>query len=256
MRAAFVKGAAAGRIQRAGQLAGDLDFYAALVAVNGRRSRQQGLRIRVQRTLEDMALGTHLDCAAQVHHHQVVGHVLHHRQVVRDKHVSGVELILQVHEQVQHLGLDGYVERRGWLIRHQDLGLQDHGPCNRNPLALATGEHVRIALRKFGAQADAVHGLNDLGGAFGGGESGVQQQRLGQLVDDFLARVQRRIRILEHHLYLAAHGFALGTGGGTEWLAVHDQRAGGGGFNQCQLSGQGAFAAAGFAHHRQGFAGL
>src|SRR3546814_2287918 len=48
---------------------------------------------------------------AEIHDHHAVGDMLDHRQVVADEQVGQAELLAQVHEQVQHLGLDRDVER-------------------------------------------------------------------------------------------------------------------------------------------------
>ena len=57
-----------------------------------------------------------LDDPAEVHHEHVVGDQLDHRQVVRDEDVGDAGLLLQVHEQVEHLRLDRDVERRNRLV--------------------------------------------------------------------------------------------------------------------------------------------
>ena len=111
IRAALVEGAAGRRVQRVGQLADDFDLRLVRVWMDGRGRRQQRLRIRVQRACLDVFLGTDLHWATEVHHHHVVGNVLHHCQVVGNEHVGGVEFLLQVHEQVEHLGLDRHIQR-------------------------------------------------------------------------------------------------------------------------------------------------
>ena len=140
----------------------DLDLLLALRRIDGRRGRQQGLRVRVQRVRKDRGLGAGLHHTAEVHHHHVVGDVLDHRQVVRDKHVGGLQLFLQVHEQVEHLRLDRHVQRRGGLVGHQDLGLQHHGARDGDALALAAREHVGVAVVVLGPQAHALQGVQHL----------------------------------------------------------------------------------------------
>ncbi|MNV43200.1 hypothetical protein D3C71_1349070 [compost metagenome] len=180
----------------------------------------------------------------------------HHRQVVRDEHVSGVELLLQVHEQVQHLGLNRHVQRRSRLVRHQHLGLQHHRPGKGNPLALTTGEHVRIALVMFGPQADLLHHLLHFLAPFGLAQRGIDQQWFSQLVTNFLPWIERGVGALEHHLHIAAQLLAFGFAGAVDLGAGNLQRAGRGLFDQGQGARQGRLAAAGLADHGQGLAGI
>jgi hypothetical protein len=56
--------------------------------------------------------------------------------------------------------------------------LQHHRPGQGDALALAAGEHVRVALVVLGAQAHLFHHRLDFFAAFGGGQVGVDQQRL------------------------------------------------------------------------------
>ena len=52
---------------------------------------------------------------------------------------------LQVAQQVDDLRLHAHVERRGRLVEHDEARLQHHGAGDRDALALAAGEFVRIA---------------------------------------------------------------------------------------------------------------
>ncbi|SAJ34076.1 Uncharacterised protein [Enterobacter cloacae] len=210
----------------------------------------------MQRVLVELVRRPHLRRSAEVHHQDVVGDVADHRQVVRDEHVGGAELLLQVHEQVQYLGLDRHVEGRGRLVRHQHLGLQHHRPGQGDALALAAGEHVRVALVVLRPQADLAHHLLDLFAAFLARERGVDQQRLGQLVADLLSRIERGVGVLEDHLHVAAQLPALVLAGALDLLPGDFQRAGGGFLDQGQGARQGRLAAAGLADHGEGLAGF
>ncbi len=69
-------------------------------------------------------------------------------------------------------------------------------------LALPAGYLVRKTVAVVGAQAHvgqrAVHARGDVGGL---GASFVHLERLAQDLPYAMARVQRRLRVLEHHLY-------------------------------------------------------
>ena len=98
-----------------------------------------GLRV------ERVAIGD-LDDPAEVHDRDPVADVLHHGEVVGDEQQREVELLLQLLEEVEHLGLHGDVESRHRLVGNDEVRLQDQGPGDADPLALAAGELVRVSV--------------------------------------------------------------------------------------------------------------
>src|SRR5690606_14834311 len=58
-------------------------------------------------------------------------------------------LILQIAQQIHYLRLYTHIQCRSWLIQHDKFRVEHHGTRNRNALALATGEFVRIAKAAF-----------------------------------------------------------------------------------------------------------
>ena len=93
-RAPGVEPAARRRVDRRGHVAlqDDPPLLLGHVRVRDRHRRQQGARVGVLRVLVQRVARGHLDDLAQVHDRHAVGHVLHHRQVVRDEQVGQVEL--------------------------------------------------------------------------------------------------------------------------------------------------------------------
>ena len=81
-----------------------------------------------RRAEEFLGAGAFDDLAA-AHQRDMVRHVLHHRQIVRDQQHGHAQLALDVGQQVQHLRLDGHVQRRGRLVgdQQQRLGGQRDG---------------------------------------------------------------------------------------------------------------------------------
>ena len=67
---------------------------------------------------------------------------------MRDKQHRQCEPVADVGEQLQHLRLDRYVERRYRLIGHQQIGLERERPRDADALALAAREFVREAIRR------------------------------------------------------------------------------------------------------------
>ena len=48
----------------------------------------------------------------------------HDVEIVRDEHVGEAELVLQVDQQIEHLRLDRFVERRDRLVEQHEARLQ------------------------------------------------------------------------------------------------------------------------------------
>ena len=68
-----------------------------------------------------------------VHNCHFVAHLGHHAQIVGDQNHRGIQLLFQIRHQLQHLGLNGHVQRRGGFVGNQQLGAAgqghgDHGP--------------------------------------------------------------------------------------------------------------------------------
>ncbi len=83
---------------------------------------------------------------------------------------------------------------------------------------------MRVALIVLGAQTDLSHHRLHFFPTFCCRQFGVDQQRLAELVTDFLAWVERRVRALEDHLYVFAQLLALGLAGTGHFLASDFQR--------------------------------
>ena len=192
---------------------------------------------------------------AEIDHHHLIGDVAHDREVVGDEQIGELELLLQLGQQVQHLGADRHVERRHRLVQDEDLGAQHQGTRNGDALALAAREHVRVAVGEFRPQPDAGHHVGCGGAALGRRHVGVDEQRLFERGPDGLARVERAIGVLEDDLHLAAQAATILGGGGGEVDAIDAQRAGGRLLDHRHQPGQGRLAGAGFADHRQRAAG-
>jgi hypothetical protein len=60
----------------------------------------------------------HFHYFAQVHHGNVGRYVLEHGQIVGDDHIGKVLFGLDIGQEVQYLGADGYIQRRYRLIQN------------------------------------------------------------------------------------------------------------------------------------------
>mgnify|MGYP006900717337 CR=1 FL=1 len=65
---------------------------------------------------------------------------------MRNEQVGRAGLLLDILHQVDHLRLNGHVQRRDALICDDELGVHDEGAGNAHALALAARELVGIAV--------------------------------------------------------------------------------------------------------------
>ena len=146
LRAARVEAAARRRIEGARHLALQDDLVAHVVGVRGQRVVQQDLRVRVQRIRVELVGVGGLDELAQVHDADARADVLHHRQIVSDEEIAHARAILDLAQEVHHLSADRDVERRHRLVQQDALGIRGQRARDRDPLALAAGELVRVVV--------------------------------------------------------------------------------------------------------------
>src|SRR5262252_7807697 len=83
---------------------------------------------------------------------------------MRDEEIGEAQLLLEVHEQVEHLRLHRDIERRYRLVGDDKLRAQYERTRDRDALTLAAGEHVRIAGVMLAAEADLRHHFDRLPG--------------------------------------------------------------------------------------------
>ena len=149
------------RVDRAGHVALQPDPLAlrSPLEVRHRHGRQQRHRVRVHRRLVELLATADLHDLAEVHDRDPVADVPHDRQVVRDDHVGQPELVLQVLEQVDDLGLDRHVQGGDRLVRDDELRPQRQRPGDADALALTAGELVRVAVVVLGVEPDQLEQL-------------------------------------------------------------------------------------------------
>ena len=208
--AARVELAAARQVDQAGRLPGDrLEPADRRRAVRDRL--EQALGVGVVRLVEDVVLGRPLRGPARVHHHDVVGDVGDHAQVVGDHDERRVRLALQVQQQVEDLGLDGRVQRRGGLVRDDHLGAQRQRHRDHGALPHAAGELVRVLVDPLPGLGDADPGQQLDGPLAGGGLADrpvVIADHLRDLPADLVQGVQAGQRVLEDDRDLGAPDLA------------------------------------------------
>ena len=176
-----------------------------LERARGRNRGEKRLRVGMKRFLVDALRVAELDHLAEVHDGDAVGDVLDDAQVVRDEDVRQAKLALEPAEEVEHLSLDGHVERGNRLVAYEQLRLKRKRAGNVDALALAARELMRVAVHVLGVEADKFHQLANASLALL--RIGLRLVDNHRLFDDLcagLARIERRVGILEDHLHTAA----------------------------------------------------
>jgi hypothetical protein len=158
----------------------------------------------VSRRIVDRLHRPDLGHLAEIHDHDPVAHVAHDVEVVGNEDVGQVELRLEVVEQVQHLSLDGLVERGDGLVEDDRLRREGERPGDVDALPLAAGQLVRVAA------AEALRLEPDLGEELVGERHGrrapqaVHHRSEGDRLLHGQTRIERREAVLEHHLHGSA----------------------------------------------------
>ncbi|MNT13788.1 hypothetical protein D3C72_1487690 [compost metagenome] len=107
---------------------------------------------------------------------------------------------LQVCKQVEHLRAHGHVQRGHGFIGNHECRPTHNGARDGDALALATRHFVRKALGVFGSQTHLGQHLVHAATLVGRRQAIHHAQAFAHQLADRHARVQRRIRVLEHHL--------------------------------------------------------
>ncbi len=74
--------------------------------VDGGSRRKQRFGVGVRRVVKYLVTGSGLDHPPAVHHRYPIGDVADHRQVMGDQYITQPQLLLEIEEEVEYLGLD------------------------------------------------------------------------------------------------------------------------------------------------------
>ena len=168
--------------------------------------------------------GGALDDAAAEHDDHLVGERAHDAEIVADEEDREPHVGLEVLEQVDDLRLDRDVERRGRLVGDQHRDAEDQRAGDRDALALAAGELVRVAAGVARIEPDALEPLPRVVAPLRGRVEVVDRQRLGDDLAERHHRIERGVAVLEHHLHLPPVGFQVALRDGRDVLAVEEDR--------------------------------
>jgi hypothetical protein len=87
--------------------------------------------------------------AAFVHHCNPVGNFQRLFLIVGDEHAGDVHFVVQLAQPAAQLQTDLRVQRAERFVEQQDAGFDRQSACQRDPLALASGELRRITARQI-----------------------------------------------------------------------------------------------------------
>jgi hypothetical protein len=140
-----------------------------------------------------------LDHPAAIHHRDAVGHLGDHAKVVSNQQQRQIEAGLQLANELQHLRLDGDVERRRRLVGDDERRPAGEGDGDHHALPHAPGKLVRVVADAFGGvgNADRLQQLDGAEARVVATGNAVDGERFGNLIADAHHWIEGRHRLLE-----------------------------------------------------------
>ena len=148
---------------------------------------------------EDIVQGSAFHHLAVVEHDDLIGHIGDDAEIMGDHQQRHAQFGLEILDQLQDLGLDGDVERRGRLVGNQQAGPADQRHGDHRALAQAPGQLKGIGARRalgIGKAHQPQHFHHQLAGR-GTTNIAMQLEGFADLVADGVDRRQRGHRLLE-----------------------------------------------------------
>src|SRR5580658_3238208 len=181
-----------------------------------------------------------LDDLSRVHDQDLVREVAGRGDVVGDIEHREPETPAEVVEQVEHLQPDRDVQHGHWFVGQQYARAGRQRPGERDPLALAAGQLVRVLGQELVGrrEPDLLHQADDFLPDLRV-PALMKLYRTFEVIAHGVDRVERGERVLEHELDLALVPPEVPTAGHLHLLAVQPDRAGGEPFLSGQQPGRG-----------------
>ena len=88
--------------------------------------------------------------------------MLDNRQVMRNEDIGQLVFFLQIHHQIQNLGLNGNIQRRHRFVANDELGIYSHRSCDADTLSAPAIQLVWIRVDKAAGKPNSVHELRYL----------------------------------------------------------------------------------------------
>ena len=148
--------------------------------------------------------------AGGIHDDDAVGVTGDHAEIVSDDDQRDVELARQILHQFENLRLNGDVERRGRLVRDDELRIAGQSDRDHHALAHAAGKLMRILVEPAHrvGDADQLHQFDGARRRFLVGHAEMDLQRFLDLQADREDRIQRGHRLLKDHRDVATANLA------------------------------------------------
>ncbi len=162
--------------------------------------RPERLGVVLLGLLQHLAGRRLLHFLAVAQHHDAVGHLRHHGQVMGDVDRGRVELLDDVAHGGQHLDLGGHIERGGRFVEDDEVGPAGHGHGRHGALQLAARHLMRIAVADGVRlrQLQALVEIARIGLRLFAGHDAVAHRRLDGLVDQLVGRIEGGGGTLRH----------------------------------------------------------
>ena len=121
-------------------------------------------------------------------------------EVVADEDERQPQFRAKLGEEVEDLGADGNVEAGNRFVGDEHLRAERQRAGDADTLALSAGELARQTRGEARAEADALHQAIAFAGDLLGRDDAMGAERLLDRAADRHPRIERRVRILKHHL--------------------------------------------------------
>ena len=171
-----------------------------------RQGLEQHAAVRMLRTGEEGVARSLLDQFAGVHDPDAIRILRDHAEIMSDQQHPHALIGAQSPQQLQHLRLDGHIQRRRRLVGDQQLRPSGESHRDHRALPQAAGEFERIGIQPTFRIGHADRFEQRARGLRRGtaGDALVQLQRLADLGTDFQNRVECEHRLLEDHRHAPA----------------------------------------------------
>ena len=108
----------------------------------------------MQRVRIDLICSAFFHQLPEVHDSDVIGNITHHGKVVGNEKIGQPLFLLEVPEHVDHLGLDGDIQRGDRFITDDQLRFEDQCPGDAHTLPLSARKLMGIAAGVFLIEPD------------------------------------------------------------------------------------------------------
>src|SRR3989338_8683333 len=175
------------------------------IRVRDGNCRQKRPGIRMFGFLVDLVAGGDLDDFSQIHDRHAMTYMLDHPEIVRNKEIGKMHLLLELLEEIDNLGLNRDIQGGDRLIGNDELRIHGQRPGDADPLPLTAAELMGIAIVMLFPETHLIEKLHDPVSLLSPRGQFVNLQSLAYDIAYPHARVQGGIRVLKDNLHLPAH---------------------------------------------------